>query len=555
MLRELSVRNFVLIDDLNLSFAPGFNVLTGETGAGKSILIGALSLLLGGRATPELIRTGSEEAQIEGLFDRPPTSPSAPDSDPHADPWDAEEILLRRVLQRSGKGRASVNGSLATLSNLERVSGRLFEIHGQHAHHGLTDPAVQLALLDTFSGATDMAREFLERFQRLILLQKEKENLEENKSNLLKENDFIKFQLHEIDEARVQPGEEAALLQEEKLLQNSEEIARLAHASWEALSGEGGVLETLGRLSSHLQSLERLGAGEQGEARMLEEARLNLKELSHGLGRRAQGQEFDPARLEAISERLQKIGKLKKKYGGSAEALAAYREDLAGRLSQIQGGEERLAQLDDLIRDQEKLCSQLSHKLGRLRRDGAKRLEDQMEKELGALQMGKTRFQVAVESVPPYRGGTERAEFMIALPGEPPRPVGKVASGGELSRIMMAVKATLSAGDPTPTLIFDEIDAGIGGAVAEKVGRRLRQLARAHQVLSVTHLPQIASFAERHFSVRKRQVQGRMRTEVTLLEGEERVEEIARMLGGQKITPTTRQHAQEMLSWAVKSRP
>jgi|SRR5579863_3551432 len=550
MLRELRVQNFVLIDDLTLSFASGFNVLTGETGAGKSLLIGALSLLLGERAPTDLIRTGSEEAQVEGLFDRPPASASGADF-----PVDGEEVVLRRQLQRNGKGRVYINGSMATLAQLDALSAFLFEIHGQHTHIGLTDPNAQLRLLDAFCKTGLLREEYLRGFLELRSLKKEKEELELRIVNQLKEKDFICFNLGEIEAAALSAGEEEELLREEKRLRHAQEISRLAQASSEALNGENGVLESLGTISDQLLALDRL-SGEQTEPmRMLEEAVLNLKEVARSLGRQSRADEFDPNRLDQISGRLQEIARLKKKYGApSCEALLAECEALRRRLGGIEGGEERLPVLEDLIREREGTCGEQAKSLTERRREGSKLLEQQIGRELAALKMEKSRFQVSIEAVPLTSTGSDRIEFLIALPGEPPRGIGKVASGGELSRIMMALKAVLSSGEGLPTLIFDEIDAGIGGAVAERVGRRLRQLARSHQVLCVTHLPQIASLAERHFSVRKRHHQGRMRTEVALLSGEERIEEIARMLGGQRLTATTRQHASEMLSSNLKSK-
>jgi DNA repair protein RecN (Recombination protein N) len=552
VLRELRIKNFVLIEELALTFSGGFNVLTGETGAGKSILIGAITLLLGDRTGTDLIRTGAEEAHIEGLFEPEPGADDLKDLFARLGLPFQDQVILRRLLNRNGRGKVYINNAFASLDDLRTVSLKLLEIHGQHDHHNLSDPAAQLHILDEFARAAPLRTEYALHFQNLLSYRKEKIGLEAARETALRERELIEFQLSEIELSRLTPGEEENLLKEEKRLQNREQIARLVEEVRGAFDGEEGLLEKLGKVRTSIQAFQSLTGEETQTRRLVEEAYVNLKEASREMGRRGDPGDFDPRRLEAVSERLHQIGRLKKKYGGSVEAILEKKEELAERRASFEGKEERLSALDRRVREEEKVALELSSRLTELRRAGAAALEKSVESEFASLKMEKTRFQAVLESVSLYREGAETAGFFISLPGEASKPIGRVASGGELSRIMLALKAVLSASDPVPTLIFDEIDAGIGGAVAEKVGRRLRRLARRHQVFCVTHLPQIASLADRHYSVAKREHRGRINTEVFLLDGESRVEEIARMLGGQRMTETTRRHAREMISTALR---
>ena len=557
MLRELRIQNFVLIEDLALSFSDGLNILTGETGAGKSILIGAISLLLGGRTTPDLVRAGSEEARVEALFDPPdgPAGVSLADSlSEFGLPDGGDGILLKRLISLNGKGKIYINGSFANQASLESISSMLIEIHGQHAYHRLTDPLHQLHFLDAFSNATELRREYASHFQNLRSLQQQKKELETSRFVALREEEFLRYQLSEIDSAALVPGEEEELLKEERLLQNWGEISRLAHEAHEALTSEDGVLVALGKVAIQIDALRRLSGEKEDRPDLFQEAYLNLKEIARGLGRRVGYEEFDPKRLEEVAGRLHQIGRLKKKYGGSVEAVLERRAELVGSLDKIENSGEELCALDKLIQREEEVSRKQAEELTRLRQNEGKNLEKEVGSELAALKMEKTHFHVEMESTALGKDGGDRVGFLISLPGEHPRAVGRVASGGELSRIMMAIKIVLSSHDPVGTLVFDEIDAGVGGGVAEKVGRRLKRLAREHQVFCVTHLPQIASFADRHFSVQRKQLRGRMTTNVRLLQGEERIEEIARMLGGERLTETTRSHAQEMVSAALRSR-
>lgn len=555
MLRELRIQNFVLIENLTLSFSEGFNVLTGETGAGKSILVGAISLLLGGRASPDLVRSGEDEAHIEALFELFPGRETDEIKEILVGsglPYENGKLILRRIINRNGKGKVYINGSFANLTTLVSVGKTLIEIHGQHSHHTLTDAAVQLRFLDSHSNAGFLFKEYTSHYKRLLSAQQEKAELEATHSASIREEEFIRYQLNEIDSAKLSVEEEENLLKEEKLLRNGEEITLLTHEAHTVLGSEEGVLNTLGKVATQLEALCTLGGEGEETQRLFQDAYVGLKEVARNLARESNLPEFSPMRLEKVAEQLHAIGRLKRKYGGSVEAVLAYREELTNSLSKIHGKEEHLTKLENCVQKEERNCRELAQRLSVLRNKGAVVMEEKMASELASLKMGKTHFKIGIEPVALHKGGSERVEFLISLPEEPPKSIGKVASGGELSRIMLAIKVTLSSLDSNTTLIFDEIDAGIGGGIAEKVGKRLKRLSEHHQVFCVTHLPQIASFADQHFSVEKREMNGKMRTEVVLLEKNERVEEIARMLGGEKLTQTTRMHAKEMITTNLK---
>lgn len=557
LLRELRIRNFILIDELTLTFSGGLNVLTGETGAGKSILVGAISLLLGGKAPSDCIRTGTDETVIEACFELEGESSKtlmAQTLEQTGLPTDIDSIVVKRMIQKNGKGKAYVNGSLATLSNLEGITSRLLEIHGQNAHHQLNDPNLQIQLLDGFAKTATLFDEFTLHFQKRSSYQKKKEELVTKGELSQRELEYCRFALSEIENAGLTSGEEDDLLGEESRLRNWERRSRLLHEVRDALEREEGVLVSLDKVVTLLEELRELtGEGSDIPVR-LRQAYIDIKEASRNLSTNIGQDDQDSHRLDQVSERLYQIERLKHKYGGSIEEVLEHRDQLRQRLQSVVDTEERLRELEGLIDHEDRQCCMLSERIREKRAPAALAMEKDVGKELADMNMDKTRFEVQLESVPLGRFGTERAGFFIALPGEPMRLIGKIASGGELSRIMLAIKLTVASPDGLTSMVFDEIDAGIGGAVAEKVGRRLKRLARRQQVFCVTHLPQIASFADRHFLVAKKEHQGRMRTEVSSLEGNERVEEIARMLGGQRLTPTTRLHAKEMIGTALKAK-
>jgi DNA repair protein RecN (Recombination protein N) len=568
MLKELGIKNFAIIDGLRIEFGPGLNVFTGETGAGKSIVVDALSLALGERASADLIRTGSDEAVVEAAFELNGRGPAAVRGllrDQGIDVAPGEDLVIRRVISSSGKNKVYVNGSLATLATLSAIGSRLADIHGQHEHQSLLAADQQLDLLDAYGGLFPLRDAFGELSRRYQLLRSGLAELEAGEREKAQREDLLRYQVNEIEGAKLLPGEDDELAAEQRVLANAERLAGLAAAADEALySSDGSVLAGLKRAATGLREIAAIDASLAATCELLESGRAQIEEAAREVSIYAGRVQVDPARLEEVGDRIDLIQKLKKKYGAAIADVVAFGEKAAAELARIErSGEER----ERLRREIAALRDQITAKAGELtgkRTAAARELEAKVEAELGQLGMKKSRFAV---SIVPEQGedtadgrrvtarGADRVEFLIsANPGEEPRPLARIASGGELSRVMLALKTILVEGDPIPTVVFDEVDAGIGGAVAEEVGRKLRRIASRRQVFCITHLPQIASMATSHYGVAKSVRKDRTSTEVRLLEPKERVDEVARMLGGRTITDATLRHAEEMIErGSVKS--
>ena len=541
MIRELSIQNYAIIDEISLLFEGGFNVITGETGAGKSILVEALSLILGGRSSTEGVRLGKDEAVLEARFD-PVDAPSEIDSD-------SDSLILKRVLSKSGKSRAYHNGSLANLAALKEAGQRLAEIHGQHQHHNLIDLGWQLHLLDGFGRLWDDRLQYEADYRKWSQLQKDRNELERKYGEGKKQEALLQYQLSEIRQAKLQPNEEELLQKEERLLKSWESISAVTQKAYSLLSDEGAVLSQLDEIGAALQSLNAMTDDAKSEVELWETAKIGLKEAALLLRARLERGEYEPERLNEIIARLYDIQKLKKKYGLTVEGLLDYQQQIESDLSRISHAESLFAELEAQIEGIANKMESQAESLSRKRAEVRSKLERKVKEELNLLGMEKTQFEISFKTVPLSESGMDQVEFLIALPGEVPQSLEKIASGGELSRIMLALKVVLAEVDPVPTLIFDEVDAGIGGSVAERVGRRLARLAESHQVFSITHLPQIACFADHHFFVEKSFDADRVVTSVKELSREERIRELARMLGGVTITPITLRHAEEMISF------
>jgi len=561
MLKELGIKNFAIIDQLRVEFGPGLNVFTGETGAGKSIVVDALSLALGERASGDLIRTGSEEAVVEAAFELNSHGPALVRnilSDQGISIEPGEDLLVRRVISSSGKNKVYVNGSLTTLATLAAVGAHLADIHGQHEHQSLLAADQQLDMLDAYGGLLPLRDAFAELSRRYQGLRHELAELEMGEREKAQREDLLRYQVNEIQGAKLRPGEEDELAAEQRVLANAEKLAGLAAAADEALySSDGSVLAGLRRAITGLREIAAIDAAVAGTFELLESGRAQIEEAAREVSAYAGRVQVDPARLEAVGDRIDLLQKLKKKYGAAIPDVIAFGERAAAELAKIErSGEERerLRQEIAALRDQ---VTVKAKELTRRRTAAARELEKKVEAELGHLGMKKSRFAVAIGQEPGEdtadgrrvtAAGADRIEFLIsANPGEEPRPLARTASGGELSRIMLALKTILVEGDPIPTLVFDEVDAGIGGAVAEEVGRKLRKIASRRQVFCITHLPQIASMATTHYGVAKSVRKDRTSTEVRLLDPKERVDEVARMLGGRTITEATLRHAEEMI--------
>lgn len=560
MLKLLRVNNIALIPALEVEFGPGLTLLTGETGAGKSILIDALGLLLGDRASPDLVRSGEERAAVEAVFDLPDAAGLLEERGLSTD---GDEVVIRRELQASGKGRATVNGALVPVNLLRDLAPRLTVIHGQHEPQGLLDPSTHLDLLDHFAGADD-GRPLAEFFRDLRAAEAALERLRGDRREAERRREMLEFQATEIERAGLAAGEEESLRVEKARQANAGRLAALSGEAYALLyDDEGAALSRLGQAFRRVEELAAIDSSFQPHLDARASALAPLEDLALRLRDYHEQLEVSPGRLDEIEARLALLERLKKKYGATVEEVLAFGERCRRELDALLSPEEQERALE--ARRERLAASYLERARGlsKRRRAAALELRKRVQAELAQLAMEKTRFEVAFAPEDPEAAGDpsgwterglERAEFLLSPnPGEELRPLARIASGGELSRIMLGLKSVVRSDVPGLTLVFDEVDAGIGGRVAEVVGRKLKAVAARQQVLCVTHLPQIAAFADRHLAVRKRVERGRTVTLVEPLEGESRIEEVARMLGGETITPTARQHAREMLKQDLRT--
>ncbi len=564
MLRELSIKNFAIIDDLSVRFAKGLTVLTGETGAGKSIIINAVNLILGGRASPELIRSSEETAELEALFEVPPETPAARAAQEQG--FDLTEgLLARRVINRNGRHRVYINGRLATMQMLSTINEHLASISGQHAHQSLLKPEHHLLVLDQYGGLSELRGNVSRCYQEMLPLIRRRDTLKRQLTEQSERRELLEFQCHEIDQSQIAPQEDEDLEQERQRLKHAERLYEGAGRCVERLYGEhGAVLEHLTEVGRELQTLGQIDQALTPMAERVESASFELEDIANELRGYLQNIIFDSDRLEAVELRIDLLQSLKRKYGGSLDSVLAYGKEAEEELKRISFLPDRIAEVEEKV-DQlyEKICK-MCRELSEKRKKAAERLSAKVQHELASLGMSGTRFEVRFkhspvdESAGPHflldssgieATGIDRVYFLVAPNvGEDLRPLIQIASGGELSRIILALKAILATRESVETLIFDEVDAGIGGGVAEVVGRKLQSLARFHQVICITHLPQMAQFGKHHFKIAKRINRGRTRTTITPLHEEARVKELARMLGGVKITKKTLDHAREMMA-------
>jgi DNA repair protein RecN (Recombination protein N) len=559
MLQELRIKKFAVIDELNLTFSKGLNILSGETGAGKSIILNAVQLLLGDKATEELIRSSEEEASIEALFDISENREMKERIEEkfQRSPGKGEEdsLLVRRVISRSGRGRSFVNGNLATLGMLSEIGEALLSICGQHEHQSLQRVDTHIDILDEFGKLFGLRGEFQEHFQKFVSLSEEVQRIREEKERRAKEWDLMTFQSKEIEASGIQIGEEEALKEERQVLMHAQKLMAFANVSEAMLYGEeGSAIERIRSVLHQGREMAAIDPSLSPPLEALETGLIQLEEVALALRDYLRRIEINPIRLEEIEKRLEEIGRLKRKYGPTVEEVFLFKRRVDEALKSFTSDEERLSQLEVLLEPLRGEVMTFGKRLSRERRRVASELKKYIEKELASLGMKKTTFEVHVEDQPLALKGMDRVEFLISPNvGEEVKPLAKIASGGELSRIMLAMKRILAKVGGRQVLIFDEVDSGIGGAIAEVVGRKLRELSKHHQVICVTHLPQIACFAESHYSVKKEVRAGRTLTLVDRLEKEAIVEEVARMLGGVKVTEKTRVHAKEMIENAKKT--
>ena len=557
MLAELRIVNFALIEQLSLQFQSGFTVLTGETGAGKSLLIDAIALLVGGRASTDQIRSGEDEAQLEAAFHLPDTHPLLQRLRLQDIIGQNEsELILRRVLSRSGRHRVYVNGSLCPLRVLEELGGTLVDIHGQHEQQSLLAATKQLDALDAFGRLYELRGRYEQAYQGWKDLRTQLDASQNDVVDRARLEDMLRFQAQEIEQVGLLPDEEERLRSERQRLVHAHRLRELAHeAHVELQADEQAVLSRLGRIARALAELAQTDPAMGDCEQAATESAIHLKELAGRLRDYAQQLEADPDRQAVVEDRLDLIQRLKKKYGGSVEAVLATGRRVQQELQLLDNHEERTAELTARLDEEAQRLRTLAQQLSKKRIDAAKLMTTLVGVELVALKMKEAIFRVTVLSDESAEGlgpaGRDRVEFVLSSnPGESPRPLGRVASGGELSRIMLALKTVLAEMDQVPVLVFDEIDTGVGGAVAAAMGTRLRKLGVFHQVFCITHLPQVASQADHHLLVEKGLESQRTSTSVRALKGMGREEEIARMLGGLTITKKVRETAAELIAGA-----
>lgn len=558
MLRELRIRGYAVIDDLRLELGPGLNVLTGETGAGKSIVVGALSLLLGERASAEVIREGEDRTLVEGLFDlsRVPEVNGilAEQGIEVEDGW----LILRREVFREGRNRAWVNGSPATAGLIGRLGGHLVDLHGQHEHQALLRREAQLAILDVYGGTEQLASTVADAHATLRDVQKRAEDARRWASEVRERADLLAFRAREIESAGLGPGEEERASAEVRRLEHSEDLLELSATLHAAVYGDDeAVVDVLGRLARPMDELVRIDSAAAELRTLHTDALALLQEFGRRLSEYQNRVEHDPERLAELRARLDLIHRLKRKYGDSVEEVLAVG---ASARREIEAADRSDLDLKTLEREETEACADLERAAQRLseqRRSTASRLEEAVSELLPELGMEGGVFEVGIEPLDHVRAsGAERVEFRVSLnPGFPPASLSRVASGGEMSRVMLALKTALADADAVPCLVFDEIDSGVGGRVAHHVAARLSGVAARHQVFAITHLPQIASRADVHLQVEKVEERGRAAARVRRLDGAERVAELARMLGGDPGSEISRRHALELLSEELQRNP
>jgi len=553
MLLELHIQNFALIDNLRLELGSGFDVLTGETGAGKSIIVDALGAVLGERTGTEVIRHGADRSLVEAVFDTSDTPTAIKAAQDYGFDIEDNILILSREITRTGRSQARVNGRPATTSMLKEITSLLIDVHGQHEHQSLLLVPLHIDIYDTWIGdrAFRLRDQASKIYEELSTIRGERDRLQTDERERARLLDLYKFQLEEIQTAKPEPDEEESLTAERNRLANAEKLYEAASEVHTALgASDGGAVDALSEAAGLVDKISRL---DPSTSEMLESINAALFSAQETLTliRDYQDQvEANPERLEQVEERLDLLRMLKRKYGDTIQDILNYAAELAGKIDDLSNAEERSQELTGKIEDLQDRLAEVCKELTNVRKEASAKFEKRVEMELADLAMERTKFAVSIEPAPPGPKGSDAVEFFIAPnPGEPVKPLAKIASGGEMSRIMLALKTVMARAE-VPTLIFDEIDTGIGGRTAQVLGDKLASLAKKCQVMCVTHLPQIASKAKHHYSVEKVVDGDRTSVRLSVLEGEERITELARMLGAEESSSAAIQHAREMLSVA-----
>ena len=550
MLKELKIKNLAIIDNLTVRFDKGLNILSGETGAGKSIIVDALGLALGDRAQSDLIKSGEKEATVQAYFEIEDHN-SFPDIGIDI----SEGLVLRRTLSFSGKSRAYINDSMVTLQTLSEIGKSLVDIHSQHEHQSLLTPEKQRMLLDSYGKLDTEKEKVASFFSEVQTLKTEYNELKEKIKERAHRLDLLKFQINEINTSTLKLGEKETLEDEKKILANMNKLIEWTETAYLLLyDSEGSCTERLSKVTAQLREISSIDNSMEDTLKLLESAKPLIEDASINLREYRDRYDFEPGRLETVEDRLELIKRLEKKYGDGIEAILKYKDDAEEELKGLEFSDERLAALEEELISKEKSLLEAAKILSEKRKKTAKKIEELIENILKELAIGKAEFRIDIRQETGDDGkykisshGIDRIEFLFsANPGEPLKPLSKIISGGELSRVMLALKTILADVDNVPVLIFDEVDAGIGGKTAESVGRKLDMISEKHQLLCITHLPQIASFGDFHLKIEKTNKNNKVHVEVKELYGKERLDEIARMLSG-KITEISLKHAGELL--------
>ena len=549
MLTTLRIKNLALVSDLTLELQPGCNVITGETGAGKSIIIGALNLVLGERADRTLIRSGEESCSVEAVFDAKKLHAPLKSflEENGLEPCEENQLVLKRNFSASGTNRQFINGSATTLATLAAIGESLVDMHGPHDHQSLLHAGKQLLILDALGGLAKTREEFGELVRRRAVLENEKSALILDEKTYAQQLDLLRFQVQEISTARLNPDEEKSVEEEFNRSSNAAKLLQLSQTAIDALSeNENSLLTQSGVIGRVLAELQRVDAGADSLVALHAQAGETLRELQTELSRYADKVDVDPARLAEVEERLNLIHSLKRKYGTTLAEVIAFGDEAKQKLSGLESRDEELARLKAAM---EKLDSEImseGKKLSTARKKIIPQLAKAVSKQLEDLGFKQSKFDVAISAAEMSSSGLDAIEFQFAPnPGEPAKPLRAIASSGEMARVMLALKTVLAAEDEIPVLVFDEVDANVGGETANAVGEKMRQIAAKRQVFCITHLPQVASAADAHYVVTKLVKNGRTISEITLLDKKTRVTELARMLGGQ--TDAARKHAEALL--------
>lgn len=552
MLLALSLRDFVIVENLNLDFQNGFTVLTGETGAGKSITLDALGLLLGDKADYSQVRNGAKEAQLSALFDigsLPQLQAQLREQGLLED--DAEELNIRRIIDAKGKSRSYINNQAATLAQLKTIGEQLIDIHGQNAHHSLNQESAQRQLLDAFAGALEQAESVRQQYQSWVAAKKSLQEAQEQSENITIERERLEWQFNELTQLNLQAGEWEILSKSHDSLAHSAELLQTAEQIGENIDGDNGIQRQIYQCQKLLGNLQNIEPRFAESLNMLASIEAELGEISANMRDVAGRTDIDPDELAEQERRMAELMSMARKYRIEPEALPDKLAEIASQLESLHAAAD-LEALEAAVAQQFAEYQEAAHTLSAMRHQAAGRLSAETTEHMQHLAMKGARFDIVLLPSSPTAHGLEQVQFQVAAnKGSVSRPLNKVASGGELARISLAIQVVSSQYTHVPTLIFDEVDTGIGGGVAEMVGKALRALGKQHQVLAVTHLPQVASCGEHHWQVRKHSEGEQTVSEIRVLNEQERVEEVARMLGGEIITDTTRHHAAELLTLAA----